>query len=176
MSVGRTFGSICFPHFARASGPPTQVLIDSSVVKTHRSATIWRRPHDQNPRFNRTYSRTSSLLLTGGEVADCKLGEQLLARLPACEILHRNKGYDSSAIRRQVQDCDAMPNIPPKGKLEVEELLLAISLPQPQRAWAPHLREEGNSSSNNITTDSILHPTGRKCDRTPRRHKIENSP
>jgi hypothetical protein len=104
-----------FPSLERTSGPPTQVLIDSSVVMAHRSATIWRRPHDQNPRFNRTYSRTSSLLLTGGEVADCKLGEQLLARLPACEILHRNKGYDSSAIRRQVQDCDAMPNIPPKA-------------------------------------------------------------
>ena len=42
-------------------------------------------------------------MLTGGNVADCTAGELLLARLPLCEILHGDKGYDSDAIRRQVE-------------------------------------------------------------------------
>jgi transposase len=40
---------------------------------------------------------------------------ELLARLPTCEILHGDKGYDSDAIRRQVEKDGAMPNIPPKA-------------------------------------------------------------
>ncbi len=39
---------------------------------------------------------------------------KLLAKLPACDILHGDKGYDSDAIRRQVENDGAMPNIPPK--------------------------------------------------------------
>jgi transposase len=59
--------------------------------------------------------RPLAFMLTGGQVADCTAGGELLARLPACEILHGDKGYDSDAIRRQVEDASAMPNIPPKA-------------------------------------------------------------
>jgi transposase len=38
-----------------------------------------------------------------------------LARLPPCQILHADKGYDSNAIRRQVEGRGAIPNIPPKA-------------------------------------------------------------
>jgi transposase len=34
--------------------------------------------------------------------------------MPASSILHADKGYDSDAIRRQVEHKGAMPNIPPK--------------------------------------------------------------
>ena len=54
-------------------------------------------------------------MLTGGNVADCVAGAELLARLPACEILHGDKGYESDAVRRQVEKDGAMPNIPPKA-------------------------------------------------------------
>jgi len=54
-------------------------------------------------------------MLTGGQVADCKAGAALLERLPDCEILHADKGYDSNAIRGQVQDRGVLPNIPPKA-------------------------------------------------------------
>jgi hypothetical protein len=54
-------------------------------------------------------------MLTGGHVADCTAGELLLARSPSCEIVHGDKGYDSNAIRRQVEQSGAMPNIPPKA-------------------------------------------------------------
>ena len=39
----------------------------------------------------------------------------LLRNLPACRILHADKGYDSDAIRRQIEAAGAAPNIPPKS-------------------------------------------------------------
>jgi transposase len=54
-------------------------------------------------------------MLTGGQVADCTAGAELLARMPACDILHGDKGYDSNALRRQIEDGGAMPNIPLKA-------------------------------------------------------------
>ena len=59
--------------------------------------------------------RPLAFMLTGGRVADCTAGFVLLERLPHCEILHGDKGYDSNAIRRQVEAGGAMPNIPPKA-------------------------------------------------------------
>ena len=57
----------------------------------------------------------ASFMLTGGQVADCTAGAMLLNHFPECEILRANKGYDANAIRRQVEQRGAMPNIPPKA-------------------------------------------------------------
>ena len=38
-----------------------------------------------------------------------------MERLPTVRVLHADKGYDSDAIRRQVEATGAMPNIPPKA-------------------------------------------------------------
>jgi IS5 family transposase len=54
-------------------------------------------------------------LLTGGQIADCTAGAVLLEEMPRSAILHGDKGYDSDAIRRQVEGKGAMPNIPPKA-------------------------------------------------------------
>ena len=54
-------------------------------------------------------------MLTGGQIADCTAGELLLERMPKTSMLHGDKGYDSDAIRRQVEARGAMPNIPPKA-------------------------------------------------------------
>ena len=35
--------------------------------------------------------------------------------MPAAHILHGDKGYDSNAIRRQLEENGTMPNIPPKA-------------------------------------------------------------
>ena len=35
--------------------------------------------------------------------------------MPQASILHGDKGYDSNAVRRQVEDKGALPNIPPKA-------------------------------------------------------------
>jgi transposase len=38
--------------------------------------------------------------------------------MPACDILHGDKGYDSNALRRQIENSGAMPNIPPKANMK----------------------------------------------------------
>lgn len=48
-------------------------------------------------------------------MADCKAGAQLLEGAPACRIMLADKGYDSDAIRRQIEATGAAPNIPPKS-------------------------------------------------------------
>uniref|UniRef100_UPI003013F8DF IS5 family transposase n=1 Tax=Methylobacterium nigriterrae TaxID=3127512 RepID=UPI003013F8DF len=60
------------------------------------------------------FCRPLAFLLTGGQVADCKAGAILLERLPTCRLLLADKGYDSDAIRRQIEATGAAPNIPPK--------------------------------------------------------------
>ncbi len=49
-------------------------------------------------------------------MADCTAGSLLLEQMPPSPILLGDKGYDSNAIRRQVEERGAMPNIPPKVK------------------------------------------------------------
>nr|WP_296520725.1 IS5 family transposase [Rhodoplanes sp.] len=60
------------------------------------------------------HCRLIAFLLTGGNVADCTAGHDLLKQLPDARILHADKGYDSNAIRAQVEANGTMPNIPPK--------------------------------------------------------------
>jgi transposase len=59
--------------------------------------------------------RLVAFISTGGQVADCMAGAELLARMPACDRLHGDKGYDSNALRRRIETGGAMPNIPPKA-------------------------------------------------------------
>ena len=59
--------------------------------------------------------RPIAFLITGGQVADCTAGALLLERLPTCRLLHADKGYDSDALRRQVEAKGTAPNIPPKA-------------------------------------------------------------
>ncbi|RTL85641.1 MAG: hypothetical protein EKK29_11300 [Hyphomicrobiales bacterium] len=52
-------------------------------------------------------------MLTRGQVADA--GDEFLANMPACDVLHGDEGYESNALRRQIEAGGAMPNIPPKA-------------------------------------------------------------
>ncbi|MBK9082660.1 MAG: IS5 family transposase [Rhizobiales bacterium] len=117
-----------FEALAQAGGPPPQVLIDSSAVKALRSAAGGKGGR-QNQAIGRSRGgrttkihaltdarrRPLAFMLTGGNVADCTAGAALLGRLPECEILHGDKGYDANAICLQVEERGAMPNIPPKA-------------------------------------------------------------
>ena len=47
-------------------------------------------------------------------MADCTAADALLDQMPATSILHGDKGYDSNAVRRKIEDMGATPNIPPK--------------------------------------------------------------
>jgi transposase len=55
------------------------------------------------------------LLLSGGNVADCRVAATLLDGLPRGLMVHADKGYDSDAIRRQIEVAGSVPNIPPKS-------------------------------------------------------------
>jgi hypothetical protein len=90
---------------AQASARPEQVLIDSSAVKAHRSASgekggaepsdrpFARRAHE-DPKdreanihaLTDAQSRPLAFMLTGGHVADCTASARLLEQLPDCEI------------------------------------------------------------------------------------------
>ena len=48
-------------------------------------------------------------------MADCTAAAALLQQMPKARILHGDKGYDRNAVRRQVEEAGAMPNIPPKA-------------------------------------------------------------
>jgi hypothetical protein len=96
-----------FEALAAAGGPPTQVLLASAVL-TQGSG-------DQNPCVDRRQMPARRLHVDGGQVADRAAGAELLARIPACEILRGDKGYDSKAVRRQIENRGAMPSIPPKA-------------------------------------------------------------
>ena len=67
-------------------------------------------------------------MLTGGNVADCTAGAKLLSKMPACDILHGDKGYDSDVIRRQVENAGVMPNIPPKANRKWKNCFSPFSL------------------------------------------------
>src|SRR4051812_44550425 len=105
-------------------------------------------------------------MLTGGQVADCTAASLLLERLPPCRILHGDNGYDTNAIRKQIEQHGAMPNIPPKasrrwktsfspalyrGRNAIERMfcrlkdfrriaLCAVSGPRGPQSPAPHAR------------------------------------
>jgi transposase len=61
-----------------------------------------------------SFRRPLAFLLTGGQVADCVAADALLDHMHATSTLHGDKGYDSNAVRRQIEDMGAAANIPPK--------------------------------------------------------------
>jgi IS5 family transposase len=66
--------------------------------------------------------------IRGGNVADCTAADDLLDHMPKTSILHGDKGYDSNAVRRKVEELGAAPNVPPKEQPDLEKLLLACPL------------------------------------------------
>ena len=171
-----------FQTLSRGGGPPAHLLIDSSAVKAHRSASgakggSTRRPlvdraagarprSTQDPRADHRFCRPLAFMLTGGLVADCTAGRLLLERMPACRILHADKGYD----RRHSSPggghrCDAQH--PAQSQPALEKLLLACSLSKPQRDRAHVLSPHAPSGvSRPATTGSP--PTTSRPSASPR--------
>ncbi len=53
--------------------------------------------------------------MTGGQVADCTAADRLVDRRPVTDHLHGDKGDDSAAVRRKIEEAGAAPNIPPRA-------------------------------------------------------------
>jgi transposase len=94
-------------------------------VKAHRSASGGKGSQVQalgisrRGRTTKTHAlsdgrgRPLAFLLTGGQAADCKAAEGLVDLLPP-DILAADRGYDTDAVRRRIEDKGSAPNIPPK--------------------------------------------------------------
>lgn len=133
-----------FHALAGAGGPPAQVLIDSSAVKAHRSASGGK-GGERNQAIGRSRGgrttkihaltdrdcRAIAFLLTGGQVADCTTGSALLdagrPHSPRRQGL-RQQRHPSSG-RGERYDAEH----PAQSQPALEELLLACALSRPQR-------------------------------------------
>ena len=60
------------------------------------------------------HCRPVAILLTGGHVADCTAADRLLDAITQTGLVHGDKGYDTNAVRRKIEEKGAAPNIPPK--------------------------------------------------------------
>ncbi len=58
--------------------------------------------------------RPLAFVLTGGQAADCRAAEGLLQRLAPATLVMADRAYDTNAIRKQIEDQGAVPNIPSK--------------------------------------------------------------
>ena len=85
--------------------PISEVLIDSTHVKAHRSAAAEKGAHFQAIGISRGGRNTKvhaitdrpgrplAFLLTPGQAADCRAAEHLLNTLPRCCIVHADRAY-----------------------------------------------------------------------------------
>lgn len=116
-----------FQTLAAASGPPAQLLINSSAEKLIAALRAERGELNQatgrsrGGRATKIHAladhlcRPAAFLLTGGQVADCVAADALLDRMPPTTILNGDKGYNGDAVRRKIESKGAAPNIPPKA-------------------------------------------------------------
>jgi transposase len=99
--------------------------------------------------------------------------------MPATSILQGDKGYDSNAVRRKIEDKGAAPNIPPKinrrwkncfspalyrGRNAIERMFARIkSLPPRRRGTSgesPHATTSWPRTSSPPSVSSLLSATG----------------
>lgn len=52
--------------------------------------------------------------MTGGHVTDCTAAAVVLEGVPAHLMIHGDKGYDSNAVRHQIEAQGCVPNMLPK--------------------------------------------------------------
>ena len=74
--------------------------------------------------------RPRAFLLTPGQAADCRAAESLLSSLPFDCLVMADRAYDTDAIRRQIEDQGAVPNIPSpvlyRGRNAIERMFCRL--------------------------------------------------
>ena len=85
-------------------------------------------------------------MLTGGNVADCTAGAELLALLPPCEDPARRQGLRQQRHPASGRGWRRLPNIPPKANRKWK-LLFALPLSKAKRHRAHVLSIEGLQES-----------------------------
>jgi hypothetical protein len=115
-----------FEALAVEGGQPTEVLIDSTHMKLHRSVAGGKAGRNSRlsasagaaatPRStpSPTAWPTAHPLLTPGQAADCRATERLLGTLLRRYNVHAHRAYYSNRVRDLIKDQGAVLNIPPK--------------------------------------------------------------
>src|SRR5260370_12147227 len=119
-----------FANLAAESGPPDRVMIDSTHLKSHRTATSLLKKGDSPRLIGRTKGglnsklhavcdgtgRPTIFLLTEGQMSDHKGAAIIYPKLPTADMLIGDKGYDSDAFRDALTKRGITPCIPPRAK------------------------------------------------------------
>jgi transposase len=119
-----------FANLAAESGPPDRVMIDSTHLKAHRTATSLLNRGIQPRLIGRTKGGLNSklravcdgaglpviFLLTEGPMSGNKGADLIYPMLPDAETLIADKGYDSDVFREALVGRGITPCIPPRAK------------------------------------------------------------
>ena len=107
------------------------IFIDGSYVKAHQHSTGAASAQPQAIGLSRggntskihlavdSYGLPIEFIITGGEVHDSKVANELIDLLPQADVIIADKGYDSEPIREKVRECSAIPVIPRKKNSKV---------------------------------------------------------
>nr|WP_141652470.1 IS5 family transposase [Rhizobium grahamii] len=122
-----------FSALAGSEDAPDQLFIDSSCIKVHRCAGggkggplargIGRTKGGRNTKLHAVCDekgRPCVLLLTPGNVNDCKVAELCIAAMPPSAELVADKGYDSQALREWLEARGTQPVIPPRKNRKIQ--------------------------------------------------------
>lgn len=102
------------------------IFIDGSYVKAHQHSTGAASTQPQAIGLSRggntskihlavdSYGLPLEFIITGGEVHDSKVANELIDLLPQADAIIADKGYDSEPIREKVRESSAIPVIPRK--------------------------------------------------------------
>jgi len=102
-------------------------FVDGSIVKAHQHSTGAASEGEQaigkSVAGNTTkihmavdaYGLPIDFEITGGEVHDCKVAPEFIAKLPASEYTIADRGYDKEELRQLIRDKQSIPIIPRKS-------------------------------------------------------------
>ena len=106
-------------------------FIDGSIVKAHQHST-GAASHNNEAIGKSVAGNTTKIhmaadacgfpidfMITSGEVHDCKVAPEFIARLPAADYTMADKGYDKEALRELIQEKGSIPIIPRKSNSKI---------------------------------------------------------
>jgi len=106
-------------------------FLDGSYVKAHQHSTGAASEQEQGIGLSRggntskihlavdSYGLPIEFIITGGDVHDSKVANELIELLPQGDFIVADKGYDSEAIRNKIRERNSSPVIPRKQNSKV---------------------------------------------------------
>lgn len=102
-------------------------FIDGSIIKAHQHSAG--AASDENQAIGKSVAGNTTKIhmavdayglpidfeITGGEVHDCKVAPEFVAKLPAADYIIADKGYDSEVLREIIRGKSSVPIIPRKN-------------------------------------------------------------